>query len=239
MKILLIRYKDKFVNKLLLKLAYLLRNLNVILVSNDNEISTSAKLYSAKITGDIHIGEKAKVRGGVTINGGSRITIGKYSAINGPNTDIVSKINPVSIGSFTSIARNVSIQEFNHKFQNLSTAFVHQNVFNENNICDIYSNGPIEIGCDVWVGTQCVILSGAHIGHGAVIAANSVVSGQIPPYAIAGGSPAKVIKYRFEDEVIKKLLELKWWDWPIEKMEINKEIFSKDVNLELLQKIEL
>jgi virginiamycin A acetyltransferase len=77
---------------------------------------------------------------------------------------------------------------------------------------DLVSKGNIELGHDVWIGTQCVILSGAKIGTGAVIAANSVVTGEIPPYAIAAGSPAKIIKYRFEEKVISELLQSKWWD---------------------------
>lgn len=73
--------------------------------------------------------------------------------------------------------------------------------------------GDIIIGNDVWVAFGATILSGVKIGDGAVVAAGSVVTKDIPPYAIVGGVPAKVIKYRFDDEIIKSLQDIKWWDW--------------------------
>lgn len=176
------------------------------------------------ISGNFSCKEGCKFLGDLTIIGTTRL--GRFVSINGPNTDIISLIHGVSIGSFTSIARNVSIQEFNHNFTGLTTYHIHQNLFKESRLKDVYSNGPITIGNDVWIGTHCVILSGATIGDGAIIAANSVVTGSIPPYAIAGGSPAKVLKYRFSEERIKELLEMKWWDWPIEKIKENKAMFD-------------
>jgi virginiamycin A acetyltransferase len=157
-------------------------------------------------------GENCKFTGGITIKAGSHINIGRYTSISGPNTDIVNRINPISIGSFCSIARNVSIQEFNHNYYNFTTYFIEQNMLGILNDCERISQGPIIIGNDVWIGAQCVILSGAEIGDGAVIAANSVVSGKIPPYAIVGGSPAKLIKYRFNPQKIKRLLASNWFD---------------------------
>ena len=70
----------------------------------------------------------------------------------------------------------------------------------------------ITIGNDVWIGRRCMVLDGVTIGDGAIIAAGAVVTKDIPPYAIAGGVPAKVIKYRFPQEVIDRLLEIRWWD---------------------------
>lgn len=79
------------------------------------------------------------------------------------------------------------------------------------------------IGNDVWIGANAIILQGVTIGDGAIIAAGAVVTKDVPPYAIVGGVPAKVIKYRFSDEVILKLLQIKWWDkpeeWIIQKLE--------------------
>lgn len=75
------------------------------------------------------------------------------------------------------------------------------------------TRGDIIIGSDVWIGTEAMILSGVSIGHGAVIAARSVVSKDVPPYAIAAGVPAKVVRYRFDEDTIKKLLEIRWWEW--------------------------
>ena len=71
----------------------------------------------------------------------------------------------------------------------------------------------IIIGNDVWIGTRATICSGVRIGNGAIVAAGAVVTKDVPPYAIVGGNPAKVIKYRFDEETIGKLQEVKWWYW--------------------------
>lgn len=72
----------------------------------------------------------------------------------------------------------------------------------------------IIIGNDVWIGTRATICAGVRIGNGAIVAAGAVVTKDVPPYAIVGGNPAKVIKYRFDEKTIAKLQELKWWHWP-------------------------
>jgi len=73
--------------------------------------------------------------------------------------------------------------------------------------------GDTVIGNDVWIGQNVTVMPGVHIGDGAIIAANSVVVKDIPPYHIAGGNPCKIVKKRFEDELIEFLLTIKWWDW--------------------------
>ena len=78
------------------------------------------------------------------------------------------------------------------------------------------SNGEIIIGNDVWIGSNVTIMSGIQIGDGAVIAANSMVVKDIAAYEIWGGNPAKKLKMRFSDEIIKSLLKLKWWEWKVE-----------------------
>lgn len=179
---------------------------------------------NVRISGNFTCGEGCKFLEEIMISG--KVELGRYVSINGPNTDIISLIHPVTVGSFTSIARNVSIQEFNHNYSNLTTYHIHQNVFKESRLKDVSSNGPIHIGNDVWIGAHCVILSGVTIGDGAVIAANSVVTKDIPPFAIVGGTPAKVLKYRFSEERMAEISEMKWWDWPIEKIKENKALFE-------------
>lgn len=78
--------------------------------------------------------------------------------------------------------------------------------------------GDVVIGNDVWIGHGACLLSGVTIGDGAVVGAWAVVAKDIPPYAIAVGNPARVIKYRFSEDVIKRLMEVKWWDLPDEKI---------------------
>ena len=91
------------------------------------------------------------------------------------------------------------------------------------------SKGDIILENDIWVGYDTTILSGVTISNGAVIGAKSVVAKNIPPYAIAVGNPAKIIRYRFSEIIISKLLKIKWWDWDIKKIKDNIELM-KDIN---------
>ena len=83
------------------------------------------------------------------------------------------------------------------------------------------SQGDTLVGNDVWFGFNALIMPGVKIGHGAIIAAGSVVCKDVPPYAIVGGNPATILKYRFGPDTIAHLLEVAWWDWPIEKITAN------------------
>ncbi len=89
---------------------------------------------------------------------------------------------------------------------------------------DLPFKGDTVIGNDVWIGQNVTILPGVRIGDGAIIAANATVTKDVPPYHIAGGNPAKLIRKRFDDELISYLLEIKWWDWPAEKIFANLEL---------------
>ena len=80
------------------------------------------------------------------------------------------------------------------------------------------NKGDIVVGNDVWIGYEAIILSGVHIGDGAIVGARAVVTKDVPPYAIVGGVPAKIIRKRFSDEVIEKLMALQWWNAPYEKV---------------------
>lgn len=213
--------------RLLTKIFEFISKRNVIQVTDRLKISNSAKISGCKLFGNIEISENVKIAGGVQIHSESKkVTIGRYSAINGPNTDIHCYINSVRIGAFTSIARNVNIQEFNHNYTGISTYLINKNIFGKSKSLDIHSKGEIIIGNDVWIGAQCVILSGAKIGNGAIIAANSVVVGDIPAYAIAAGTPAKVLKFRFDRETIDILESMAWWEWSIEKIIENEDLFN-------------
>lgn len=113
----------------------------------------------------------------------------------------------VIIGRYCSISHFVNIGATNHHMDYLFTGDI-ENDFNiEDDNEDKYTN----IGCDVWIGLSSTILAGAKIGHGACIGAGTIVKKEIPPYAIVAGNPAKIIRYRFSDEIIDDLLDLKWW----------------------------
>ncbi len=83
---------------------------------------------------------------------------------------------------------------------------------------DLPCRGDTTIGNDVWIGYEALIMPGVSIGNGGVISSRSVVSSDIPAYCVAGGTPAKPIKYRFEPNIIEQLESIAWWDWPIEKV---------------------
>ena len=88
---------------------------------------------------------------------------------------------------------------------------------------DLPIKGDTVVGNDVWIGQNVTVMPGIHIGDGAVIAADSVVTGDIPAYHIAGGNPCRVIRKRFDDALIVHLLKLRWWDWDAEKISDNLE----------------
>ena len=181
-------------------------------ISGKVSIQKNCQCDNSIIAGEINIGNNCKIIDKVALYG--NIEVGRYTSINGPNTDLTCAVYPIIIGSFCSIARNVTFQEFNHDFSRMSTYYVNTNLKGNQSKADMISKGAIEIGHDVWIGTHCVILSGAKIGTGSVVAANSVVTGEIPPYAIVAGSPAKVIKYRFSAKIIDQLLASEWWNKP-------------------------
>ncbi|RWN23963.1 MAG: CatB-related O-acetyltransferase [Mesorhizobium sp.] len=92
--------------------------------------------------------------------------------------------------------------------------------------------GDTIVGSDVWIGMEAVILPGVEIGHGAIIAAKSVVTHDVPPYAIVAGNAAKVVKMRFDDRTIRRLLAVAWWDWPVDKVSRNLDaIRGADISL--------
>jgi virginiamycin A acetyltransferase len=133
----------------------------------------------------------------------------------------------VFVGRFSSIGRRITIGAGNHFTTGLSTS----PMLSGGHALDRYSpeelkqlgleNTPrksalSEIGCDVWIGDGAVILPGLRIDHGAVIGANAVVTKDVPPYAIVGGTPARILKYRFPQEQIEALLVSQWWEYPVE-----------------------
>lgn len=129
------------------------------------------------------------------------------------------------IGKFCSIACGTKFlfNCANHTLKSLSTytfpLFYEEWELEKSNITTAWDNkGNIVIGNDVWIGYEAVIMAGVHIGDGAIIAARAVVTKDVPPYTIVGGTPAKEIRKRFDAEVIEQLLILKWWDWSTDKI---------------------
>ena len=129
------------------------------------------------------------------------------------------------IGKFCSIACSAKFlfNSGNHKMASLSTytfpLFFEEWDLEKENVAQAWDQkGDIIIGNDVWIGYEAVILPGVTIGDGAVIGCRAVVTKDVPPYTIVGGVPAKPIRKRFDEETIKELQKIKWWDWPEEKI---------------------
>lgn len=188
-------------------------------------IGTKAIVTDSVLCSGVNIEERVRVVS-ATISG--RVNVGRYTTIYGPNVGVFAGLNPINIGGFCSIARGVAIQEYNHIASRPTTYFISQNVFKEHMRCDIESKGGITIGHDVWIGANAVILSGASIGNGAIVSAGAVVTKDVPDFAIVAGVPAKVIGFRFSEEAIQQLMDLKWWFWSIEKIKEHKAFFQKN-----------
>lgn len=132
-------------------------------------------------------------------------------------------ISQTRIGKFCSIGPRVIIGYGIHPTNGISTSPMFYSTYKQNGMTLSSTNKIVErkeivIGNDVFIGMNALILDGITIGDGAIVGAGAVVTHDVPPYAIVVGCPGKVVKYRFEQEVINKLLKLKWWDWPAEKL---------------------
>lgn len=140
------------------------------------------------------------------------------------------------IGKFCAIARGVKfiMNGANHKVSGIST-YPFQ-IFGNGwervmpGPGDLPDKGDTVIGNDVWIGYDALIMPGVRIGDGAIVASRSVVVSDLPPYSVAGGNPAKVLRRRFDDAVIEDLLRIAWWDWDVAKITRNLErIVSGDI----------
>ena len=194
---------------------------NFAFVSSTNKISPKASIYRL-----------VKIK---------KSDVGDYSYINS-GCDITN----TSIGRFCSIADNCRIGTASHTMSNISSspiftlrdnatksAWIDKNLHHNNEV------KKVNIGNDVWIATHVIIKDGITIGDGAIIGAGAVVVKDVPPYAVAGGVPAKVIKYRFDQPIIDKLLELQWWNAPEEKLKESISFFqTEEITIEKLEELE-
>lgn len=152
-----------------------------------------------------------------------RVTVGRFTYGN-PQLMLWADNERIEIGSFCSIAQDVTI--FAGGEHNLSwvTTYPLRIAFGPplaEQDGHPRTKGKTTIGNDVWIGYGATILSGVTIGDGAVIGASTVVVKDVHPYAIVAGNPARLVRYRFDEVTITKLLEIAWWNWPLEKIEAN------------------
>ncbi len=177
-----------------------------------------------------------------------QIEVGEYTYYHdlnlSPGDDYASKLAPylyenvptkLIIGKFCSIAQGVTFltNAANHQFDGFSTypfAEFKQD-WSSTYQANYQNRGYNTIGNDVWIGRNATIMPGVKIGSGAIIGAAAVVTKDVPDYCIAAGNPAKIIRKRFDDQAIKKLLEIQWWNWPDAKIFANiKYIVGQDID---------
>ncbi len=161
--------------------------------------------HNSEIKTAVEIGDGTGINGPIRILGGAKVSIGKYCAI-GSGVKISSSNHDISKAN---LQAKLAMDNFKQSLDVIK--------------------GNVIIGNNVWIGDSAIILPGVSIGHGAVIGAGTIVTKPIPPFGVAVGNPGKIIKYRFSQNIINQLLKISWWDWPQEKIKMNKEFFHIDL----------
>jgi len=182
----------------------------------------SCIINTPHIADNVSIGSNCALA--INVSVACNVTLGDYSYVN-PGTMIGSG----TIGKFCSIAPGCLIGMPEHPISQISTS---PHTYDVGNLFDItpswesYAKPP-RIGNDVWIGGNSVIMQGVNISDGAIVAAGAVVTKDVPPYAVVGGVPAKIIRYRFPEEVIASLLAWRWWDMTAAELKKYKTLFSR------------
>lgn len=165
--------------------------------------------------------------------------VGSYSYV-GSKTELIC----ADIGKFCSIAHKCYIGLGNHSINNISTSPIFTSSKNAtghswSNTNAFHEFDRVTIGNDVWIGVEVIVMGGIKVGNGAIIGAGSIVTKNIPDYAVVVGVPAKIIKYRFEQPIIEKLMTIKWWNFPEDKLKRKLNLFQKEqLSLDDLKKLE-
>jgi virginiamycin A acetyltransferase len=183
---------------------------------NGSQVSPwSNGLQNVKFGGQNSIPEFCVFAGNIEL--GFRSTLGKNNYL----------VGDVKIGKYCQIGAYVAFHSTSHPTQTLST-YISSRLF-DGELGKLKTVSPIEIGHDVWIGHGAIILSGVSVGSGSIIGAGSVVTKDIPPYSVAVGNPAKILKSRFSPSVIEELLALKWWDYDDSELKKIKALFFSDL----------
>ena len=172
-----------------------------------------------------------------------RVKIGNYTII-----ERNAVLHDVTIGSFCELSWYVGMGGDNHNYKLPSIHhwywqtyfnFEHEeNSVGKRNFFAKLKSEECTIGNDVWVGSGVTVNRKVHVGNGAILASGCVVTKDVPDYAIVAGTPARIIKYRFDEATIERLLKISWWDWPDYVLQENRHIFEKELCEESLSKME-
>lgn len=179
--------------------------------SSEPRIHQTADLKSCRLGRHVNIAERAILR---------EVTVGDYSYMERHGEGIYA-----TIGKFCSIAANVRINALEHPMERVTT---HKITYRPNEYFKFHGvdqgfrerrrQKHVTIGNDVWIGHGAVIMPGVTIGNGAVVGANSVVTRDVGAYEIFAGVPARLVRKRFPDDVVVRLQEMAWWDWPADRL---------------------
>ena len=197
----------------LIKALFIIANNAARDIDNKRKYSSSIIDKGCSFTPDCKIGEKSHLLGRGSIF--NHVTIGNYTYIGRG-----ALVQNCSIGKYCSISHEVILGLGSHPLNLFSTSPLFYRVNNPLKIQIVKQDSefveykPIIVGNDVWIGARAIIMDGVIIGHGAVIASGAVVTKDVPPYAVVGGVPAKLIKYRIEPSKIKSYLQSDWYNLP-------------------------
>lgn len=220
--------------------------MNPIILDRNQKIYPDCLILDSSLGQQTVIGERSLIQGSiitdfVRIDRDNQIldsSIGLRSY-----TGRFSLIFKTLIGSYTSISYGCIIGAAAHKMHRASThPFIYKSgyyqLLKDNLIESDLFEYKLDIGNDVWIGANVTIIRNISIGDGAVIGANSFVNKNVPPYAIAVGSPIRIVGYRFPEEIITKLLDLEWWKWSDDKINKNPNFFIKPLTMESFEFIQ-
>lgn len=180
-------------------------------------VSRKATVMGATLASFSHVGDYCFIYESVL---GAYSTVGRNSVLR----------NAV-LGKFCSISWNVTIGATPHNYNLMSThAFHYISSFGFVDK-DKRNNIQTSLGNDVWIGANAIVMPGVKVGDGAVVGAGAVVTKDVPPYAIVIGCPARIVRFRFEPDIVARLTEIEWWDWDVRKIQENLDMFKSPVGM--------
>lgn len=199
----------KFIKKIVLYF------LNAIEITDKVTLSGFSKgLQNVVFEGKNAVPDRCNFSGNVKIG---------YATTLGYNNLLAGKI---TIGKYCQLGADVALHATNHPISSMTT-YINKNLFN-GELKGLKEENEIVIGNDVWIGHGVIIVGNINIGNGAILAAGSVITKDIPAYTIVGGVPAKIIKKRFSDQIIQEIETLKWWNLSEVELEKIKPLFFKN-----------
>jgi virginiamycin A acetyltransferase len=179
-------------------------------------------------------GVECYVEAGVQAVG--QVQVGRFTYICGPS--LIMGYSPIKIGDFCSIAANFHCVTHEQHPTQFATTFplsdvlgvptTHGGVIGLDSRKNVTQPMPVTIGNDVWIGDSVTVFGGVTVGHGCVIGAKSLVTKDCVPYGVYVGTPARLVRMRFPDEIVQQLLSLQWWTWSVEKIRENAPFFETD-----------